>query len=351
MPTDPAHLRTMSQSELVARARHAGVDNAAGMSAQELVAQLMMREQNAEGEGVLEILPDGFGFLRAPEFGYAPGADDVYVSPSQIRRFNLRTGDTVRGQVRAPKENERYFALIKVERINGDPADGAREKVLFDHLIPAPPTRAIPGWWTGIDPTYGSADELGFGARVFVAGARGSGRTSILGKIARNLATLPGVSLFTVFVAERPEEVPELRKAFPGEVTATTFDEADARHVQVLEIVAERVRRQVEARKDVVLLIDSVTRYARAAHATAPANGRVVGGVDVAALRSVRKILASARAIEGGGSLSIFAVIDAPDPLADELSGVENARIEVHHDTSMSVRVRPRAGMSAAAPA
>ncbi len=339
MPTDPAQLRSMSQSELVARARHAGVDNAAGLSAQELVAQMMMREQNAEGEGVLEILPDGFGFLRAPEFGYAPGADDVYVSPSQIRRFNLRTGDTVGGQVRAPKENERYFALIKVERINGDSADGSREKVLFDHLVAAPPTRPMVGWDAGL----AAQAPLCFGARVLITGRPGSGRTTALRQIAANLGTLSGISIFTVLVAERPEDVPELRRTIPGEVAATTFDEADSRHVQVLEIVAERVRRRVEARQDVALLVDSLSRYVRAAHAVAPANGRVVAGVDVAALRSVRKLLASARAVEGGGSLTLFGVLDTPDPLAEELAGLENARIEVDDGVVTAVRVRRRA--------
>ena len=318
MPAAPAQLRSLSLTDLVRAARGAGVENPAGLSRQELVAAVLREQQATEGEGVLEILPDGFGFLRAPEFGYAPGADDIYVSPSQIRRFNLRTGDTVRGQVRAPKENERYFALIKVEQVNGESPDAARDKVLFDNLVPARPHR----------PMEGLPVALLHGSRVFLVGPARSGRTARLVALAQAIAAgHPGVALFTVLVAERPEDVPDLAKALPGEVAATTFDEQDTRHVQVAEMVVERARRRVEARQDAVVLLDSLTRLGRAANALAPAGGRAVNGLDVGALQRIKRLIAAARDTREGGSLTLVAVLDEGDPVERELAGYENARM------------------------
>jgi transcription termination factor Rho len=348
---DPATLRSLTLPELVHTARGLNIENASSLRRQELIAAVLRAGNTAatsDGEGVLEILADGFGFLRAAEYGYLPGADDIYVSPSQIRRFNLRTGDIVRGQVRAPKENERYFALIKVEAINGENPEGAREKVFFDNLTAVHPRRrlVLGAGSPGADPVRAidTMAPLGFGQRSFLHAHGRAGVAPLLGALAEGIhRNHPEVALFTLLVAERPEDVTEAQRTLPGEVAATTFDEPEARHLQVAEMVTERAKRRAEARGDAVVLFDSVSRLVRAAAAAVPASGRVVGGpatptsgggphaaLDVAILHRVRRMLAAGRALEEGGSVTLIAVVDDSDPVSAELAGIANHRLVLH---------------------
>lgn len=327
MPLDPGSLRSLPLPELLQMARACNVENASSMRRQELVAAILRESgssQPNDGEGVLETLPDGFGFLRAPEYAYAPGADDIYVSPSQIRRFNLRTGDVVRGVVRAPKENERYFALIKVEAINGESPDTVRDKVFFDNLVPVHPSRALPTGLAALD----AVAPLRFGQRVAVVGGARSGRTGLLLALAQALQTShPDVPLVAIAVAERPEDVTELQRAVKGEVAATTFDEADTRHLQVVDMGVERAKRRVERREDVIVLLDSASRLVKAAAGVVTPSGRTLGGVDTAALHRVKRLLAAGRAVEEGGSLTFVYVVDPDEAGAAELLGHETARL------------------------
>jgi transcription termination factor Rho len=342
MPLDLQELRARPISELVQDARDAGIDNAAGLKKQELIFELVRKRAGntgARGVGVLETLSDGFGFLRAPDCNYLPGPDDVYVSPSQIRRFNLRTGDLVVGQVRAPKENERYFALIKIEDINGRSPESEREKILFDNLSPVHPTRRLA--LGGQEPWMRVLDRLaplGFGQRVAVLGPPRAGRSTFLRELARGiLHAHPEAAVLVLLVDERPEEVPSMVAALPkAEVISSTFDEPPARHVQVADILLERARRMVEQGRDVVLLVDSLSRLARAFNATAPTGGRELrGGVDIGAIHKARRFFGSGRALAQGGSLTVVATMltgtgnDVDEILLQEVEGSANVEIRL----------------------
>lgn len=336
MPTpEPNTLRSLTLPELLETARGANVENASSLRRQELIAAILRTSSptnTSDGEGVLEILPDGFGFLRAAEYGYLPGADDIYVSPSQIRRFNLRTGDILRGQVRAPKENERYFALIKVEAVNAETPESAREKVFFDNLTPIHPNRRM---LLGVGSDAASpvrqidqAAPMGFGHRSYLHAHGRAGVSRTLHAIAAGVAgSCPDARLFTLLIAARPEDVTEGQRGLPGDVAATTFEESEARHLQVAEMVIERAKRWAEAGGDAVVLFDSVTRLVRSAAGAVPATGRLVAGVDAAIVLRAKRLLAAARNLEEGGSVTIIAVLDLDDSLSAELAGIENHRL------------------------
>lgn len=344
---DLTDLKLRKISELVEMARVLRVENAAGLKKQELIFEILRNQPgstaSARGEGVLEILPDGFGFLRAPDYNYLPGPDDIYVSPSQVRRFNLRTGDMVSGVIRAPKEGERYFALIKVEAVNSRNPDSEREKLLFDNLTPVYPSRPLklahrPGAnATRLIDLYA---PIGLGQRVLVHAPPRSGRTWLFREIAAGLrANHPDVALLILLVDERPEEVTELVRENIAEVLSSTFDEPPTRHVQVADMGIERAKRMVEQGRDVVVLVDSITRLARACHATAVAGGKLQGGViDAGAVHRVRRFFSSGRALEEGGSLTLVAAsltetgarID--ELVAEELQGTANAEITLSRD-------------------
>ncbi len=335
MPLDLGSLRSQSIAELIQTARACNIENASSLRKQDLVAAILRESGSAasDGNGVLEILPDGFGFLRAPEYSFLPGSDDVYVSPSQIRRFNLRTGDLVGGQVRAPKENERYFALIKVERVNGEAPESAREKALFENLTPVWPRRRLD---LG-DPSLALLEllaPLGFGQRAVVLGPPRSGRSQLLRRLAHAVAAAhPGAALFVVLVAERPEEVTEIERTVPGTVLATTFDEPDSRHVQVAEMAVERGKRLVEHKRDVVVIFDSLDRFAAAAAASGAASP---GVLDASALLRVRRVLGAARALEEGGSFTLFAAVDADGPVARAVGDAATAEIRLDGELARS---------------
>ncbi len=342
MPLDLGSLRSQSIAELIQTARTCNIENASSLKKQDLVAAILRETGGAtsDGSGVLEILPDGFGFLRAPEYSFHPGSDDVYVSPSQIRRFNLRTGDLVGGQVRAPKENERYFALIKVERVNGDPPESAREKVLFENLTPVWPRRRLRLEDPALRLLVATA-PVGFGQRALVVGPPRSGRTTLLQRLATEIARAhPDAALFVVLIAERPEEVTEAERTVPGTVLATTFDEPDTRHVQVAEMAIERAKRLVEHRRDVVMLFDSLDRFAAAAGGTGAPGSYGGGPLDPGALLRVRRVFGAARECEEGGSLTLFATADVDaqggGPVAHALGSA--ATCELRLDAEMARR-------------
>src|SRR6476619_842424 len=308
-----SELKEMSISALTSVAKRMDVPGATGMRKQELIFKVLAAQTEKSGlifsEGVLETLPDGFGFLRAPEYNYLPGPDDIYVSPSQIRKFDLRTGDTVSGQIRPPKEGERYFALIKVEAVNFEHPDVAREKIFFDNLTPLYPQDRIK-----LEvPNNMSARVLdlvapvGKGQRGLIVAAPRTGKTMILQAIANSVSTNhPEVTLIVLLIDERPEEVTDMQRSVKGEVISSTFDEPAARHVQVAEMVIEKAKRLVEHKRDVVILLDSITRLARAYNTIVPPSGKVrSGGVDSNALQRPKRFFGAARNIEDGGSLTI----------------------------------------------
>lgn len=335
MAADLAALRASSIPDLVQTARALNIENAAGLRKPDLVAAILrartVGQASTEGAGVLEILPDGFGFLRALEYSYLPGPDDVYVSPSQIRRFNLRNGDTLTGQVRPPKENERYFALIKVGTINGEDPERARERILFENLTAVSPHEPL----SFGQPAVEQVVPLSRGQRVLLAGPARTGKTTLLEQIGAGVArSHPDVVVILALIAARPEEVTGIENELDAEIVATTFDEPDARHVQVADLAMERARRLVEHQRHALLLFDSVNALVRAGQATVTLTNRSFsGGLDLAALQKARRLFGSARAIQGGGSLTVVAAVEAdPDrPLAgavlDELRGLENAAI------------------------
>jgi len=339
---DLSQLKEMNIQALNAMARELGVEGAAGMKKHDLIFRILQSQTEKSGllfaEGVLECLPDGYGFLRAPESNYLPGPDDIYVSPSQIRKFDLRTGDTVSGQVRPPKEGERYFALIKVEAINFEPPDAAKDKVLFDNLTPLYPSERI-RLETGPDNLTARVLDmmtpLGKGQRGLIVAAPRTGKTMILQNIANSIAANhPEITLIVLLIDERPEEVTDMQRSVKGEVISSTFDEPGTRHVQVAEMVIEKAKRLVEHKRDVVILLDSITRLARAYNAIVPPSGKVLsGGVDSNALQRPKRFFGAARNIEDGGSLTIIATAlvetgsRMDDVIFEEFKGTGNSEI------------------------
>ena len=303
-------------SDLVHMAKEFGLEGSSNLRKQELVFALLEAQAGRNGvvysEGVLETLPDGFGFLRAPDYNYLPGPDDIYVSPSQIRRFNLRTGDTVSGQIRPPKDNERYFALLKVETVNGEAPDFTGEKILFDNLTTVYPDKRFK---LEIDPQIISTrmidlfSPIGKGQRALIVAPPKTGKTILLQNIANSIArNHPEVVLIVLLIDERPEEVTDMERSVRGEVVSSTFDEPAQRHVQVAEMVIEKAKRLVEHKKDVVILLDSITRLARAYNSVVPPSGKILtGGVDANALHKPKRFFGAARNVEEGGSLTIIA--------------------------------------------
>jgi transcription termination factor Rho len=357
---DLVELKDMSIQKLNQIAKDLGVQGFAGLRKQELIFKILQVQAEKSGlifsEGVLECLPDGFGFLRAPEYNYLPGPDDVYVSPSQIRRFDLRTGDTVSGQIRPPKEGERYFALIKVDAINFEPPEEARNKIFFDNLTPLYPQSRLK-METAKDNYSGRVLDLmtpvGKGQRGLIVAAPRTGKTMLLQSIANSItANQPEVTLIVLLIDERPEEVTDMQRSVKGEVISSTFDEPASRHVQVAEMVIEKAKRLVEHKKDVVILLDSITRLARAYNTVVPPSGKVLsGGVDSNALQRPKRFFGAARNIEEGGSLTIVAsaLIDTgsrmDDVIFEEFKGTGN--MEIHLDRKlMDKRVFPAIDIS-----
>ena len=340
---DLVELKDMSIQKLNQVAKDMGIAGAAGLRKQELIFKILQTQAEKSGlifsEGVLECLPDGFGFLRAPEYNYLPGPDDVYVSPSQIRRFDLRTGDTISGQIRPPKEGERYFALIKVDAINFEPPEEARNKIFFDNLTPLYPNERMK-LETVRDNFSGRVMDLltpvGKGQRGLIVSPPRTGKTMLLQSIANSITTNhPEVSLIVLLIDERPEEVTDMQRSVRGEVISSTFDEPATRHVQVAEMVIEKAKRLVEHKRDVVILLDSITRLARAYNTIVPPSGKVLsGGVDSNALQRPKRFFGAARNIEEGGSLTIIAtaLIDTgsrmDDVIFEEFKGTGN--MEIH---------------------
>ena len=337
-------LKDKKISELTQMATKFKIEGAAGMRKQELVFALLQAqiEKNGMifGEGTLEILPDGFGFLRAPDYNYLPGPDDIYVSPSQIRRFNLRTGDTVSGQIRRPKETERYFALLKVEAVNFEDPEKAREKILFDNLTPLYPDRKV-NLETNSDNYSTRIMDLmipiGFGQRGLLVSPPRSGKTMLLQNIANSIiASHKDIIPFVLLIDERPEEVTDMERSVKAEVISSTFDEPSERHIQVAEMVIEKAKRLVEHKKDVVILLDSITRLARAYNSVMPPSGKILsGGVDSNALQRPKRFFGAARNIEEGGSLTIIAtaLVDTgsrmDEVIFEEFKGTGNMEIQL----------------------
>jgi len=341
---DIAKLKDMNIAPLVQVAKDLGVVGASGMRKQELIFKILQAQTEKSGlifsEGVLECLPDGFGFLRAPDYNYLPGPDDIYVSPSQIRKFDLRTGDTISGQIRPPKEGERYFALIKVEAINFEPPDESRDKIFFDNLTPLYPLERI-RLETVKDHVSARVLDLltpiGKGQRGLIVAPPRTGKTMLLQTIANSVSTNhPEITLIVLLIDERPEEVTDMQRTVKGEVISSTFDEPAARHVQVAEMVIEKAKRLVEQKRDVVILLDSITRLARAYNTVVPPSGKVLsGGVDSNALQRPKRFFGAARNVEEGGSLTIIAtaLIDTgsrmDDVIFEEFKGTGNMEINL----------------------
>ena len=339
-----AELKEMSIQPLTQIAKELNVAGATGMRKQELIFQILKAQTEQSGfifsEGVLEVLPDGFGFLRAPDYNYLPGPDDIYVSPSQIRKFDLQTGDTVSGQIRPPKEGERYFALIKVEAVNFEPPEHAREKLFFENLTPLYPQERLK-LETAADNLSARVIDLltpvGKGQRGLIVAPPRTGKTMLLQGIAQSVATNhPEVYLIVLLIDERPEEVTDMQRSVHGEVISSTFDEPAQRHVQVAEMVIEKAKRLVEHRKDVLILLDSITRLARAYNTVIPPSGKVLsGGLDSNALQKPKRFFGAARNIEEGGSLTIMAtaLIDTgsrmDDVIFEEFKGTGNMELNL----------------------
>jgi transcription termination factor Rho len=359
-PLDLSVLKEMTIQALNAMAKELRVEGATGMKKHDLIFRILQSQTEKSGllfaEGVLEILPDGYGFLRAPESNYLPGPDEIYVSPSQIRKFDLRTGDTVSGQVRPPKEGERYFALIKVEAINFEPPDAAKDKVLFDNLTPLYPSERL-RLETGPENLTARVLDMmtpiGKGQRGLIVAAPRTGKTMILQNMANSIATNhPEVTLIVLLIDERPEEVTDMQRSVRGEVVSSTFDEPATRHVQVAEMVIEKAKRLVEHKRDVVILLDSITRLARAYNAIVPPSGKVLsGGVDSNALQRPKRFFGAARHIEDGGSLTIVAtaLVDTgsrmDDVIFEEFKGTGNMEIVLDRKM-MDKRVFPAVDMN-----
>ena len=344
---DISTLKEMSISDLSAAAKGLGVEGAAGVRKQELIFKILQAQTEQSGlifaEGVLECLPDGFGFLRAPEYNYLPGPDDIYVSPAQIRRFDLRTGDTVSGQVRQPKDGERYFALLKIEAVNFEHPDVSRNKIFFDNLTPLYPDERLGLEVEGdlSSRVMDLATPMGKGQRALIVAPPRTGKTMLLQSIARSVAkNHPDVALIVLLIDERPEEVTDMERSVQGEVVSSTFDEPATRHVQVADMVIEKAKRLVEHKKDVVILLDSLTRLARAYNTVQPPSGKVLsGGLDANALHRPKRFFGAARNIEDGGSLTIIAtaLVDTgsrmDDVIFEEFKGTGNC--EIHLDRKL----------------
>ncbi len=337
-------LKDKKISELTDMAKTFNIDGATGMRRQDLVFALLQAQIEKDGlifgEGTLEILPDGFGFLRSPNSNYLPGPDDIYVSPSQIRRFNLRTGDTVSGQIRQPKESERYFALLKVEAVNYEDPEVAREKILFDNLTPLYPEKKINLETSSDNYSTRIMDlmiPIGFGQRGLIVSPPRSGKTMLLQNIANSvIASHKDIIPFVLLIDERPEEVTDMQRSVNAEVISSTFDEPSERHVQVAEMVIEKAKRLVEHKKDVIILLDSVTRLARAYNSVMPPSGKILsGGVDSNALQRPKRFFGAARNIEEGGSLTIIAtaLVDTgsrmDEVIFEEFKGTGNMEIQL----------------------
>ncbi len=350
---DVAELKEKKVSELLSIANSLAVEGASSMRKQELIFAILQAQQQAEkempirGEGVLECLPDGFGFLRAPDYNYLPGPDDIYVSPSQIRRFNLRTGDTVSGYIRPPKDTERYFALLKVEMINREDPESVRDKILFDNLTPLYPDEKLKLEVGSTNYSMRIMDLLtpiGKGQRGLIVSPPKAGKTVLLQQIANSLTrNHPNVYLIVLLIDERPEEVTDMQRSVKGEVISSTFDEPAQRHVQVADMVIEKAKRLVEHKRDVVILLDSITRLARAHNTVVPPSGKILsGGVDSNALHRPKRFFGAARNIEEGGSLTIIAtaLIDTgskmDEVIYEEFKGTGN--MEIHLDRRLLER-------------
>src|SRR4026209_2771609 len=346
---DIAQLKEMNISALTQVAKDLNIQGASGMRKQELIFKILQAQSEKSGfifsEGVLETLPDGFGFLRAPDYNYLPGPDDIYVSPSQIRKFDLRTGDTVSGQVRPPKDGERYFALIKVEAVNFAHPDEARNKIFFDNLTPLYPNDRLKLETTKDNLSARVLDLLtpiGKGQRGLIVAPPRAGKTMLLQTIANSITqNHPEVILIVLLIDERPEEVTDMQRSVNGEVISSTFDEPPTRHVQVADMVIEKAKRLVEHKKDVVILLDSITRLGRAYNTVVPSSGKVLtGGVDANALQRPKRFFGAARNIEEGGSLSIIAtaLIDTgsrmDEVIFEEFKGTGNSEIVLDRKVS-----------------
>ena len=344
-----SELKHKKINELASLARDLSVEGAAGMRKQELIFAILQAqvEKNGviSGGGVLEILPDGFGFLRAQDYNYLPGPDDIYVSPSQIRRFNLRTGDTISGQIRPPKEGERYFALLKVETVNFEDPSVARDKILFDNLTPLYPDMRLK-LETEADNYSARIMDLmtpvGMGQRGLIVAAPRTGKTMLLQNLANSIAkNHPEVILIVLLIDERPEEVTDMARSVAAEVVSSTFDEPAQRHIQVAEMVLEKAKRLVEHKREVVILLDSITRLARAYNTVVPASGKILsGGLDANALQRPKRFFGAARNIEEGGSLTIIAtaLIETgsrmDEVIFEEFKGTGN--MEIHLDRKLT---------------
>ncbi len=336
-------LKEKKINELNKLARTLNVEGASGMRKQDLIFAILQAQTEKNGliygEGVLETLPDGFGFLRSPDFNYLPGPDDIYVSPSQIRRFNLRTGDTIAGQIRPPKEGERYFALLKVEAVNYEEPDLAREKILFDNLTPLYPNSRIqlevPGENNMSMRVMDLLTPIGKGQRGLIVSPPRAGKTMVLQSIANSVtANHKDMVLIVLLIDERPEEVTDMQRSVKGEVISSTFDEPAQRHVQVAEMVLEKAKRLIEHQRDVIILLDSITRLARAYNTVVPPSGKILsGGVDSNALHKPKRFFGAARNVEEGGSLTICAtaLVDTgsrmDEVIFEEFKGTGNMEI------------------------
>lgn len=347
-----SELKSLHVSQLLEMAQTCGIDNANRLRKHELIFALLRQQakkgESIFGDGTLEILPDGFGFLRSPDASYLAGTDDIYVSPSQIRRFNLHPGDTIAGEIRTPKEGERYSALVKLDSINGDPPERAKNKILFENLTPLHPDKPL-----RLERDIRSEENItarvidmiapiGKGQRGLLVAPPKSGKTVMLQNIAHAItANHPDIVLIVLLIDERPEEVTEMTRTVKGEVVASTFDEPATRHIQVAEMVIDKARRLVEHKRDVVILLDSITRLARAYNTVQPTSGKVLtGGVDANALQKPKRFFGAARNVEEGGSLTIIAtaLIETgsrmDDVIYEEFKGTGN--MEIHLDRRMS---------------
>ncbi len=356
-------LKKKKPAELLKFAAELQIEGTGGMRKQDLIFALLQAHTDNNGavysEGVLETLPDGFGFLRAPDYNYLPGPDDIYVSPSQIRRLNLRTGDTVSGQIRPPKDSERYYAMLKIEKVNNESPERSREKILFDNLTPLYPTRRF---CLEHDPAMMSTRiidllvPIGMGQRALIVSPPRAGKTVMLQAIANAVTSNhPDVVLIVLLIDERPEEVTDMQRGVKGEVISSTFDEPAQRHVQVAEMVIEKAKRLVEHGKDVVILLDSITRLARAYNTVVPPSGKILsGGVDSNALHKPKRFFGAARNVEEGGSLTIIgtALVDTgsrmDEVIFEEFKGTGNC--EIHLDRKlMEKRIFPCMDMNRSA--